>query len=141
MSAPRTPRAMFTRPRKRRALVSLTPLIDVVFILLVFFMLVSQFADWRTIRLDAPAEAGSGGAAVRGAVLVRLHDDGGMDVNGRRVAPDRLAARLRAAVDDGPAARVLVQPGSGVTLQRAVRVLDIATAAGAGEVKLLDGQP
>jgi biopolymer transport protein ExbD len=131
---------MFTRPRKRRALVSLTPLIDVVFILLVFFMLVSQFADWRTIRLDAPAEAG-GGATVRGAVLVRLHDDGGVDVNGRRVAPDRLAARLRTALDDGPAARVLVQPGAGVTLQRAVRVLDIATAAGAGEVKLLDGPP
>jgi biopolymer transport protein ExbD len=128
----------FTRPRKRRALVSLTPLIDVVFILLVFFMLVSQFADWRTIRLDAPTEAGDG-ASLRGAVLVRLHA-GGLDVNGRAVASGRLERHLRRALGEGGPARVLVQPGEGVSLQRAVRVLDIATAAGAGDVKLLEGR-
>jgi biopolymer transport protein ExbD len=119
--------------------VSLTPLIDVVFILLVFFMLVSQFADWRTIRLDAPAEAG-GGSPLRGAVLVRLHADGGLDVNGRAVAPARLEAHLRETLNGGASARVLVQPGEGVSLQRAVRALDLATAAGARDVKLLEGR-
>ncbi|OOC09384.1 ExbD/TolR family protein, partial [Thioalkalivibrio halophilus] len=40
------------RPR-RRNLISLTPLIDVVFILLVFFMLASSFLDWRAVELEA----------------------------------------------------------------------------------------
>ena len=40
--------------RRRRPLISLTPLIDVVFILLVFFMLTSTFLDWRPIELNAP---------------------------------------------------------------------------------------
>ena len=46
------------RPQgRRRPLISLTPLIDVVFILLVFFMLASSFLDWRSIDLNAPAQA------------------------------------------------------------------------------------
>ena len=43
------------RASRRRALIGLTPLIDVVFILLVFFMLASSFLDWRAIDLTAPA--------------------------------------------------------------------------------------
>ena len=44
------------QPRKKQ-LVSLTPLIDVVFILLLFFMLTSSFVAWRT--LDTPLAAPS----------------------------------------------------------------------------------
>ncbi|MGK0476314.1 MAG: biopolymer transport protein ExbD, partial [Oleispira sp.] len=36
---------------KQRNLISLTPLIDVVFILLVFFMLTSSFVEWKFIDL------------------------------------------------------------------------------------------
>ena len=38
--------------RKQRSLISLTPLIDVVFILLVFFMLVTDFARFSTVSLS-----------------------------------------------------------------------------------------
>ena len=40
-------------PRRRRA-ISLTALIDVVFILLLFFMLTSTFTHWKAIELEAP---------------------------------------------------------------------------------------
>lgn len=42
------------RPSKK---ISLTALIDVVFILLMFFMLTSSFSQWRTVDLAAPATA------------------------------------------------------------------------------------
>src|SRR3546814_18552679 len=58
----------------RRRLISLTPLIDVVFILLVFFMLASSFVDWRAIVLDTPAAATRAGAS-EGALLVRVGRD------------------------------------------------------------------
>jgi biopolymer transport protein ExbD len=127
------------RNRRNRAQVSLTPLIDVVFILLVFFMLVSSFTDWRTIALDAPAEAGDSGGDPRGAALLRLHAGGGLDLNGRAVEPTRLNVALRDLARGGRMPRVLVQPGPGVPLQRAVRMLDAVTAAGARDVKLLRG--
>lgn len=39
---------------KRRQVISLTPLIDVVFILLLFFMLSSSFVPWRQINVSMP---------------------------------------------------------------------------------------
>lgn len=45
------------QPQRKQA-ISLTPLIDVVFILLLFFMLSSSFIQWRQIKLPASTEAG-----------------------------------------------------------------------------------
>ena len=61
----------FATAPSRRRLISLTPLIDVVFILLIFFMLASSFLDWRAIGLDAPADATAGAAGE----LDRLQSD------------------------------------------------------------------
>ncbi len=43
-------------PRRKQA-ISLTPLIDVVFILLLFFMLSSSFSQWRQIKLPASSDS------------------------------------------------------------------------------------
>ena len=74
-SAPRSFSALASSQRRRRALVSLTPLIDVVFILLLFFMLASNFLDLHSIALDAPTGA-AGKPAVEGALLVDVRLDG-----------------------------------------------------------------
>src|SRR3546814_1065083 len=68
------PTRSFTRGR-RRASISLTPLIDVVFILLIFFMLASSFLDERAIEIDSPAAA-LGGTSLEGALFVELRGDG-----------------------------------------------------------------
>ena len=48
----------FGQQRPTGRLISLTPLIDVVFILLVFFMLASSFLDWRSIDLTVSSGVG-----------------------------------------------------------------------------------
>lgn len=117
------------RPR-RRALISLTPLIDVVFILLVFFMLASSFLDWRAIDLSAPAEAGAGGT-LEGALLVEVRSDG-LRLGGAAIDGDALVRRVRDRLGEAPETRVLVKPAGDVTLQQAVAVLDrLATVEGA----------
>ncbi len=125
-------------PPRRRAPIGLTPLIDVVFILLVFFMLASSFLDWRAIALNAPAAA-KGGASPEGALLVEVRADGlrlGAERLGLEALAERVAAQLRAAPDR----RVLVRPDAGVPLQRAVEVLDRLSAAGATEIALIRGR-
>ena len=70
MSAPTTQRlSLAPQNNRRRNLISLTPLIDVVFILLVFFMLASSFLDWRSITLDPPKQTG-GSPSLEQAVLI-----------------------------------------------------------------------
>lgn len=71
-------------PRSRKRFISLTPLINVVFILLVFFMLASNYLQWRSIELNAPAVQAAG-SPLEGAILVRLRTDGSIDLNGERL--------------------------------------------------------
>ena len=120
---------------RRRALIGLTPLIDVVFILLVFFMLASSFLDWRSIALAPPADAAMGGA-MEGAILVELRQDGTVRLSGDPVRLNDLADRARIMAADRPDRRFVVRPVSGVPLQDAIAVLDRLNAAGIAQISL-----
>lgn len=98
--------------RTRRAL-ALTPLIDVIFLLLLFFMLTTSFVREVDLPL-APAEAGLAGGE-RPAFLDLGPDS--LTLNGAAVDPVNLAARLA----DEAALLIRLQPG--VTAQRLVDVL------------------
>jgi len=125
------------RPQRgRRRLISLTPLIDVVFILLVFFMLASSFLDWRSIDLDAPGPAAAA-PPLEGALLVEIRRDG-LRLSGERLSLDALAARVARRMQAKPDQRIAVKPSPGVPLQAAVDVLDRLGAAGATDLSLID---
>ncbi|WP_084619056.1 ExbD/TolR family protein [Thalassobaculum salexigens] len=121
--------------RRRRSVISLTPLIDVVFILLVFFMLASSFLDWRTIDLAAPASAGAG-ASMTGAMLLEVRQDG-LRLSGHMVSLDEAESRIMAKVREKPDQRVLIKPADGVALQDTVRVLDRLSAAGVANMSFV----
>ena len=122
-------------PGRRRALISLTPLIDVVFILLVFFMLASSFLDWRAIDLDTPVSSAAG-TSMEGALLVEIRSDG-LRLSGETVSLDALGARVARRVSERLDQPVLVRAAPGVSLQRAVQVLDRLAAAGATRMALI----
>lgn len=121
--------------RRRRPLISMTPLIDVVFILLIFFMLASSFLDWRAIELNAPKEAAAG-SSMEGALLIEVREDG-LRLSGVAVSPDELAERVGQRLAAKPEQRVLVMPDGGVPLQAAVEVLDRLSGAGVTELSLI----
>lgn len=130
------PPSLASRARRKRTPISLTPLIDVVFILIVFFMLASSFFDWRSIRLDPPAKAGGGG--MTGALLVEIRRDG-LRLSGAAVTPKELGERVGAAVARDPDQRVLVRPGDGVSVQEVVAVVDRLAAQGVEKLSLAGG--
>ena len=123
--------------RRRRSPISLTPLIDVVFILLIFFMLASSFLDWRAIDLDAPVRAAAGPGD--GTALVIEVGPDTLALAGESVGWATLEARLGAVLADRPGRSVLIVPAPAVPLQRTIAVLDRARAAGAGDIRL--GRP
>ena len=126
---------LVNRTGRRRRLISLTPLIDVVFILLLFFMLASIYLDWRTIHLNVPASAATGSTA-EAALLVEIRH-GGLRLSGEAVTRNDLAMRLAERLERKPDQRVLVHPEDGVSLQDAVTVLDLISAAGVSDLSLI----
>lgn len=127
------------RPPRRRSLISLTPLIDVVFILLLFFMLASSFTNLHAIVLNAPASGSTSSTpSIEGALLVDVRLDG-VRFAGRYVTLKQLIARVSAIRAKHGDRRVLIRPGNGVSLQDTVRVLDALDGAGIHNLQLMDG--
>ena len=87
--------------------ISLTPLIDVVFLLLVFFMLASTFLKFGTVRLET---AGAGGGVADPAKVVLVHVDGARSykVNGIPAASEDLASAVNRLVDQGARDAIVV---------------------------------
>lgn len=124
-----------TKPPRRRSLISLTPLIDVVFILLVFFMLASSFLHWRSIELTPPAPVATGSGVV-GSVLVDI-GEGGIIVGGQILSLEALAARVGDYLAAKPDQKFVIRTGSGVALQPVVDILDRMTALGAMNISMV----
>lgn len=119
-------------PRSRRA-ISLTPLIDVVFILLLFFMLSSQFLRLRQIELPMAAGVTSDTSTLRELRL--LNDAGDVSVDGRTLAHEDQRA-LQAWIREEPAATLVVSASQGVRTQALVLLVDRLRMAGAARVSL-----
>ncbi len=121
---------------RRRSLIGLTPLIDVVFILLLFFLLASSFLEWHTVHLTTPATQGVVVNQSGGAVLIRIGANGALDLNGQPLLIDELSSRLQKFLEKRPDQKILVRPAKGVPLQPVVHVLDAIREAGGRNVAL-----
>ena len=112
---------------------NITPLIDVVFILLVFFMIATNFASYRLIRVETPRET----EVVKtsdGAIVIFIAENGGLSFDGDEIDKDALDARIAEVVAIDPGRVFLVRPEKGVPLQEAINVYDAARRAGASAV-------
>jgi len=115
----------FTPPRARRK-PSLTPMIDVVFLLLVFFMLAARFGQDMALPLST---AGGGDVAWNGAPRLITVQPDTLSLNGAPVTPQTLTEALPALMPT-PEAPVLLRPGVMTDLARLVAVIDALRAAG-----------
>jgi len=136
-----------TRPARRHALISIVPMIDVLLILLVFFMVTSSYLNLDLIPAgdrNAAAPPTAGTAAESGStILIRLASDGTAVIAGQTLTPQALTKFLSGRLAEQPLTPVVVLPSPRASLQSLVTVMDTATAAGATRLRVirLEGQP
>lgn len=111
------------RPPRRRNTIVLTSLVDVMFVLLFFFMLVSNYGDWRSWSL---ALAGRTPATASEALVVEVLAPGRFRIGARELDLDGLRAQLGT-----PGTRAVLVPASGLSLQQLVDLLDALKPTGA----------
>jgi len=128
--------------------VDLTPMIDVVFLLIVFFMATAQFAKLTKADIDLPKEQGeTERAAVNSSVVINVTESGELIVDGDAFSMDRVVAMVRVELrntDGDPTALDLLiradraAPASAVNnladrlVEAGVRSWRLGTAPGTG---------
>ena len=94
-------------PVRAKRSIGLTPLIDVVFLLLVFFMLASTFLKFGTVALET---AGAGAAIAEPSEVILVHVGGarGYRVNGRSTKSEELTGVVNQLIDQGARDAIIV---------------------------------
>ncbi|TCP44144.1 ExbD/TolR family protein [Rhodovulum marinum] len=121
-------------PAAPRRKPSLTPMIDVVFLLLVFFMLAARFGQDVTIPLGAGGGAGEAWSGPPRLVDIRL---GTVALNGVETPLGDLAGAVR-PLTETLGDPVVLRARDGAELQRVIDVMETLTAAGFDRLILVE---
>ena len=129
---------MFSSVRQRQelaadAVIDIAPLIDVVFILLIFFLVTATFTRDAGVDVERP------GANITRRLepdAARLHLVANGDVywEGRRVSAEQLHERLRRYTAGSRSKALVIVPDRNVSAGRLIEVMDVARRAGAEDV-------
>ena len=128
----------FKRPRRvgQAVAIELTPLIDVVFLLLIFFMASTTFLRETELAIELP-QAVVGGVSSTAAVEVRVDAQGRYAVNGV-LLPDKALETLRRALTEqsGSRRKLVVAADARTPHEAVVRALDAAGRSGLTDIRI-----
>ena len=127
----------FRRPTERRETVlNLTPLIDVVFLLIIFFMLTTTFRTvFQGIKVDLPTTT-TPQEKIERNIIISITKDNHLYLDERKVTESELVQRLKKKLE-GRGGLVIVNADKDVLHGRVVEVMDLAKQAGADRLGIL----
>jgi len=109
--------------------INVTPMIDVLLVLLVVFMISMQFRSWLPLNVPPPADQSRAGRATPQVVL-ELKADGSYAINGTVIAMQSLPARLAALAEGGKRNLIFVRAAPRRPYRDVIRAVDLAKGAG-----------
>ena len=125
--------------------IPLTSLVDVVFLLLIFFLVATTFARRETDqRLRLPqAEGGASPVRDRRDLVIQVRSDGSVAVEGSLVSTDKLRGALEDWANGNPDGRVSIRGDAKADYQSVMRVLGLCRSMGLTDIDLpvLPGSP
>jgi biopolymer transport protein ExbD len=111
---------------------NLTPMVDVVFQLIIFFVVATKFNSFeQTIRLEVPKVSQHGAATpTAGKQVVNVYQDGRIALESQLVTMEELVDQLRRARSHDQDLGILIRGDAGVAYQRVAEVLAACRRAG-----------
>lgn len=119
--------------------IDIAPLIDVVFLLLIFFMLTSNFIMQPGIKVNLPKAATSGVVKPQN-IEIMVTSDGAVYLDAKVVTVDELRGFFKQNAKRGPGTSILIKADSRASLGRVVEVWDMARELGVSQINIATNQ-
>ncbi len=122
---------------KTVAIINVTPMIDILLVLLIVFMLLPSHTHGLKSELPQPAPENATAPPDPQQVVVRIQDDGSIQVNSQPVAREQLEARLQSLFAVRPEGVLFVDGGRELEFADVASVIDMARGVGVNRIGLL----
>ena len=119
-----------------RAEINLSPMLDVVFIMLIFFVVVAAFINEHGLAVALPGESGETPPDVD-AITVRIEAPGTFNVNGRVMSRASVTPYVQALRGESPDADFAVMAADGVLIKDTVAAVEAGRGIGIDVVTIL----
>ncbi len=123
------------RRSKLATKLELAPLVDVVFLLLIFFLLTSVYVVPQSVEVNLPVSANAK-SPLRATITVSLATDRSITVEGKRVDWSALRARVESILQPNSKQTIALHASADVSVQDLLAVMDVLRAAGGRNIAL-----
>ncbi len=127
----------FEGRRRSSQIPNITPLIDIIFLLLVFFMLTSHFVQDNVLNIQLPATESGIRLDDQTSIEIVINAEGQWLYQGRVLAADALYPALQEDLSEREDKRVRIRGDKSSDLDSTVTLLDVARRAGATGVDIV----
>lgn len=132
-------RKRLERPPEQ-AEINITPMLDMVFILLIFFIVTTSFIHVSGLHVARPSSSQTKTVKQSKIVLIQIKSDGSIEMDNRTIGMNAVRANVEKDLASNPAANVVVAASPGSKAGTLVDVIDQARQAGAKKVSLATTQ-
>ena len=128
----------YQKEEKELISINITPLIDIVFLLLVFFMLATSFIQKSTIEVNL-----SSGKTVKidnqkNTAIVILNKKGLIYLNNKLINVTNIRKEINNIVEKNPKYKILIKSHKKIPVQKLIRLIEEVRLAGTDNIKLVN---
>jgi|TARA_B100000586_G_scaffold178622_1_gene130772 biopolymer transport protein ExbD len=126
--------------REERELISIniTPLIDIVFLLLVFFMLATSFIQKSTIEVNLSSGETIQIENQKNNVILILNKKGQVYLNNKLINISNIKNEIIKIIDNKPEHKILIKSHKKIAVQKVIRLIEEVRLAGTDNIKLVN---
>ncbi len=116
--------------------INVTPLVDIVLVLLIIFMVTANMIVRETVEVDLPRAANTQDKTVQGPVMLTMDKDAKVFFDGIEVAQDALVVKMKEAVAKDKEVRAIISADQSLNYGKVMGLIDLVKEAGIAKFAL-----
>ena len=129
---------LYQREERELISINITPLIDIVFLLLVFFMLATSFIQKSTIEVNLSSGKTINIDNEKNTVVVILNKKGLIYLNSKLINISNIRNEINNIVKKNPKYKILIKSHKKIPVQKVIRLIEEVRLAGTDNIKLVN---
>ncbi|MEC7394813.1 MAG: biopolymer transporter ExbD [Verrucomicrobiota bacterium] len=122
--------------KRRQPRIDIVPLVDVLMVLIIFFLMTMQFQNLRALNVKLPKIESAGSNLISNELVITIRNDGKSYLNGSFIEPDSLAKVFSSASQVSDSVKVLIVADEETELKHVTKVVDLCRLNGISDFRL-----